>query len=502
MTTDAECERATCRLARKRRAPEPPKTWKMMENSKLRRLISEWKGKLLKGWEAGDFINCGKSALVFKTSKASQEGAIKIFDPELVERFGGAEEAERIERELKLIGKEHPHLVRILDGGHSEKEDLYFVVMEYVDAPNLASVLNDLPGTQIRPLISQVAEAARFLETLDLVHRDIKPDNIAVSQDFNCAKLLDLGIMRPNEGDKSPPLTDREEQAFIGTAQYASPEFLLRKEEHSVEGYRALTFYQLGAVLYDMLEHRRIFSESASPSARLVQAVLHDIPKIDPVGKPADLVNLANNCLVKDPTLRLRIVKWEDFEATPRVLDSTATAKENIRKRRTRARHDAQPSESNSEYEESRRRAQVSGEILSRIAEQLRAASDQNELPPRTVKEFALDENQESHLVMCFKPSARSGLSVYFFLSVRLKLLDVSAQVVRIEATAAASAHELAGDLAASHFSHVFNGVYEDSVVRPALERALFPAFEKAMDLKDPVETVPIPLPGGVQPHE
>src|SRR6202035_4476470 len=86
-----------------------------MESARVRRLVSEWSGKSLNGWLVGEFINSGKSALVFKTKKANVAGAIKIFDPDLVERFGGADQKERIRRELTLIGAHHENLVTILD---------------------------------------------------------------------------------------------------------------------------------------------------------------------------------------------------------------------------------------------------------------------------------------------------------------------------------------------------------------------------------------------------
>lgn len=456
-----------------------------MESARVKRFVSEWSGKALNGWSVGEYINSGKSALVFKTVHGANSAAIKIFDPELVERFGKEEQAERIRRELTLIGKHHENLVEILGGGYTDEHDLYFVVMEYIDAPNLASVNKDVPIGQIRHLISQVAAAARYLEALDLVHRDIKPDNVAVSSDFKHAKLLDLGVIRPLTTENLQPLTDREEQVFIGTLQYGSPEFLLRKEEQTAFGYRSLTFYQLGAVLYDMLEKKRIFSESAAPFPRLVQAILHDTPKIEPVGKPPDLVNLASNCLVKDPKLRLSIVNWDDFAPVLNISDATTAAKENIRKRRTRAAYEVSSAESYTEDENHRRRKQTLSAILSKIAEQLRAASDENDLPARIVKEIPDDEGKQSVLFSHFKASSKFGLPTAFYFGIKLTLLEPTAQVIKLDCAAATSSQPLKEDFFEPHFQNVFNGVYDDAMVRAAFERALFPAFESAMDGKD-----------------
>lgn len=456
-----------------------------MEAARVRRFVSDWQGKVLNGWTVEDYINSGKSALVFKTSQVATTGAIKIFDPELVERFGKKQQAERIARELTLVGAHHDNLVVILGGGHSVDHDLFFVVMEYIEAPNLASVNKDVPLVQIRPLISQVAAAARFLENRDLVHRDIKPDNIAVSPDFKHAKLLDLGVIRPFTTENLPPLTDSEEQVFIGTLQYGSPEFLLRKEKQDSEGYRSLTFYQLGAVLYDVLEKRRIFSESASPFPRLVQAILYDTPKIEPTGKPPDLVNLAKNCLVKDPSLRLTIVSWNDFTPVLNISDAATAAKESIRKRRARASYETASAESYSAHEEQRRRKQTLSEIVSRVAEQLRAASDESDLPARIVKEVPDDEGKQSLLFAHFRASVKFGLLVEFYFSLRLTLLEIAAQVIRLDFAAATSNQPLKEDFFETQFQNIFSGVYDDAVVRSALEGALFPAFETAMDRTD-----------------
>jgi len=148
--------------------------------------------------------------------------ALKIFDPELVERVGTDVQAARIERELALRDKEHPHLVRILDGGQCGRTRLFFVAMEFLLGQPLAKVLQSLPRERIWPLISQVASAARFLEQLNLVHRDIKPDNVFVNDDLQHACLLDWALF----GNWRTGLTDGGQKPFLGTSQYSSPEFL------------------------------------------------------------------------------------------------------------------------------------------------------------------------------------------------------------------------------------------------------------------------------------
>ncbi len=267
------------------------------------------KGRPVGGWIAGDRLGHGKSALVLKATRGGQVGALKVFDRELIRKFGEGTQKARVKRELGLVGETHPNLVRVLDGGTCSETGNVFVVMEYIEAPNLASALDQVPRERIGDIIRQVADAARFLEGLKLAHRDIKPANIAISHDFSKATLLDLGVVRPFGVDK---LTDGDRQEFVGTLQYSPPEFMYRREDDSPDGWRAVTFYQIGGVLHDLIMGRPLFSEFA-PYTRLVRAVERETPRIEADDVPPRLVRLARTCLTKDPRDRLRCLDWGDF---------------------------------------------------------------------------------------------------------------------------------------------------------------------------------------------
>ena|ERR1700730_14732051 len=168
-----------------------------MDSTIAKRIETELRGRDIGGWTIAARVNNGKSAVIFKATRENETAAIKIFDPEMVERYGKKVQLARIQRELILRGKYHPNLVRILDGGECSSTGYLFVAMEFVEAPNLASVFTRVPREHIWRLISQIAGAARFLEGLGLAHRDIKPENVAISDDYQRAVLLDLGVLRP-----------------------------------------------------------------------------------------------------------------------------------------------------------------------------------------------------------------------------------------------------------------------------------------------------------------
>jgi hypothetical protein len=119
-------------------------------------------GKTVGGWAIRRRVNFGKSAVVFEASQGGRNAALKVFDPEIVERYGREIQLKRVQRELALVGKSHPNLVTIFDGG--EDGELIFVVMEYFDGRNLAERLPKVPASEMRSLIAQVASAAKFLE--------------------------------------------------------------------------------------------------------------------------------------------------------------------------------------------------------------------------------------------------------------------------------------------------------------------------------------------------
>src|SRR5262249_8276092 len=88
-----------------------------MDRVRALRMSGELKGSTISGWLIGDLVDYGKSALLLNSSKEAHTAVLKLFDPELIDRYGAEVQKERVERERSLITKHHPHLVRILDAG-------------------------------------------------------------------------------------------------------------------------------------------------------------------------------------------------------------------------------------------------------------------------------------------------------------------------------------------------------------------------------------------------
>lgn len=284
-------------------------------------------GKRVGAYQIVKFVDRGASAFVFQAkSPDGKQLAVKVFDPAFIKQFNDEVQVARIERQLLLKGKHHDHLIEIIDGGRCADTGLHYLVMPFLPAPSLDKVLDKIPREGIWSIVSQIAAAARFLEDQKMYHRDIKPANIVVTGDnYGHAILLDLGVLRPL-GLRS--LTDTTNtKAFVGTTRYSPPEFLVRDEADSAEGFRAVTFYQIGAVLHDLIMRRPMFHDIQEPYPRLVQAVLLEDAVVDAKDVPAELIRLARICLTKDPQRRSKSLSWDSFTPRPKQLPSIVEVK-------------------------------------------------------------------------------------------------------------------------------------------------------------------------------
>lgn len=271
-------------------------------------------GPDISGWKPVSYISHGKSAVVLNAVHAQQSAVIKVFHPALVEQYGREAQQIRVDRERTLIGKRHDNIVNIIDAGLCKETGNFFVVMEVAGGEPLCDVLGLIPSDKIPFLIEQLASAAMQLELWGVTHRDIKPSNIHVSEDYTSLKLLDFGVMKPH-GDDSATLL-QVSKAFIGTHQYSPPEMIHGREDKSIEGWRAITFYQIGAVLHDLIIRKPIFHHATVRNADLVLAINNEPVVVVSNEVDENLCGLATRCLVKNPSERLDLVTWEQFKVS------------------------------------------------------------------------------------------------------------------------------------------------------------------------------------------
>lgn len=268
------------------------------------------------GGEVGTTLGDGGSAAVFRWDTGSATKALKVYDPKFLKGSTSSAERFRLGLQCRLIGNHCQSLINTL--AVEEEHGTCFVEMEFFSGKELKRVLADVPDDAIAPLIRQLVAAVQFLDSLGIVHRDIKPENILVSADFKEMKLLDLGIIREvTEVEDRPDGTDHgQRRPFIATAQYSSPEYLFRLEAPSPLLWKALSIYQVGGVLHDLVCRRPLFERAVAADNKyaLAMAVMKEPP--DFAGVPVHLSSwaaLAARCLAKDSRVRLKSVDWGDF---------------------------------------------------------------------------------------------------------------------------------------------------------------------------------------------
>ncbi|MFG0639856.1 protein kinase [Delftia sp. WSY_22] len=447
-----------------------------MDAAQAEILVNSLQNTTVGGWHISEFLGAGKSAVVLRCVRGVEIGAIKVFHPELIQRYGKSIQLERILREKSLVGFSHPNLIRILAGGECEETGHLYVVMEQLLFPNLHTELQKIPPETVPTLISQIASAARFLEDRGLIHRDIKPENIVVSPDFSRAVLLDLGVLRPVGYSN---LTDVDQRPFIGTLRYSSPEFLERKEEDTLEGWRAVTFYQLGAVLHDLLMRRVLFEEESEPYPRLVKAVLEKIPIIH--ASNARCVALATHCLLKNPATRLELVNWERFQSLPVDPPNTLSlARDRIKQKQKFFQVAAIQSKPSASVSKLSRR--VLDDVCNRV--ESRVASLMNDLqafPLRTTKSVKDAERGFCETCIHFEKDLQKGIDFRLTFLLRFSLIDENfgKPIFRAEAAAAMTCEEiLPSQMPIGHFiqsselEQLLDGSNLEAIFMSALDNA------------------------------
>ena len=233
-----------------------------------------------------------------KDVRLKRNVAIKLLPPELAFR---ADIRQRFLREAETAAQlSHPNIVPIYNV--EERDNLVFFIMAFIAGDNLATRLQQQgamePG-EVRRVLREVADALGYAHKRNVVHRDIKPDNILLDADTGRAMVTDFGIARAltDTGDSRLTATGMA----IGTPAYMSPE--QSAGESDIDGRSDL--YSLGVVGYQMACGDLPFNAPNTPS----MLVKHLSERPTPVDErqpdlPLDLARVIMLMLEKDPANR------------------------------------------------------------------------------------------------------------------------------------------------------------------------------------------------------
>lgn len=220
--------------------------------------------------DLGHPLGTGGMATVYKGRdlRARRTVAIKMLRPEYQ---SDPDSRRRFRQEARLMAfVSHPNLVTVYDL-HEEPSGSW-VVMEYVPGENLKKRIEQhgpLPPEEVLPLLEQVSGALGHLHGRNLVHLDIKPQNLIVTPDGG-VKLIDFGLAQP-----AGPRQEMVGGTAFGTVAYLAP------EQASGEPVDAATdVYALGCVVYELLTGQPPFRapEGVEHKRQLIQAHLELLP--------------------------------------------------------------------------------------------------------------------------------------------------------------------------------------------------------------------------------
>ncbi|MEE8577552.1 MAG: serine/threonine-protein kinase, partial [candidate division Zixibacteria bacterium] len=272
-------------------------------------------------------LNPGQTIAHFKVTKKAGEGGMgEVFlaeDQKLNRRvalkvlrgeaFDDPNRLERFRREAKTAAQvSHPNVMGIYDidcfKDPESGRDLNYIVMEYIEGKSLSAHLRDRDhemGALIR-MAEKIASGLAAAHRLNIVHRDIKADNIMI--DLNGEpKILDFGLAKPvevlfdQEADDTTKTVDKDELTragkILGTVSYMSPE-QSRGEKVDTRS----DIFSFGVLLYRMTTGEFPFSgpTSVSTLAKILEAK-HEPPRLKNANIHPELERIIDKCLRKDP---------------------------------------------------------------------------------------------------------------------------------------------------------------------------------------------------------
>lgn len=266
-----------------------------------------------------ELVGKGGMAQVYRAydPQTQRDVAIKVIG---VGREQDQVSRKRFELEAKIMASlSHPNIVPVLDYGYIDGKP--YLVMEYIKGGSISDVVDkQIPYDKAAWLLAPIAKALDYIHHQKIIHRDIKPGNILLSQ-TGTPLLSDFGIARLISPEETMDLTIKGGTG-IGTPQYMSPEQAMRKEID----LRA-DIYSLGMVFYKLVTGSTAF-HADTPYAVIMKQVF-EAPKSACAyvpGLPKIVDEVLQKALAKKPEDR-----FQTMDEFARVLEDLATKKLNFR---------------------------------------------------------------------------------------------------------------------------------------------------------------------------
>ena len=261
-------------------------------------------GTRLGPYEIVGWLGAGGMGDVYRARDArfSRDVAIKLISASLT---ADASRVRRFEQEARAAGQlNHPNILAVHDAGTHQGTP--YIVSELLEGESLRSRLQQgaVPVRKAIDFARQTALGLAAAHDKAIVHRDVKPENLFITNDGRI-KILDFGIAKLTQagddtaGQTSFP-TETEAGMVIGTAGYMSPE-QVRGEAVDARS----DIFSFGVILYEMLTGRQAFSRPTA--ADTMAAILkEDPPQPLPADAPPALARIVSRCLEKTREMRFQ----------------------------------------------------------------------------------------------------------------------------------------------------------------------------------------------------
>ncbi len=212
----------------------------------------------------------------------------------------------RFEQEWLAASKlDHPNIVRALD--YCGTGSTPFLVMEFVDGESLGQRIDrdgKLPEAEAVRLIAQVCQGLHRAHKQGMIHRDVKPDNIMVTND-GIAKLTDLGLVKEMDAELNLTKTGRG----LGTPHFMAPEQFRNAKNADIR----CDIYSIGATLYMMVTGELPFGKTSGPLDAWMKKINNDL--IPPTKMAPELTERTDWAIRRamSPTADLRPSSCREF---------------------------------------------------------------------------------------------------------------------------------------------------------------------------------------------
>jgi len=262
--------------------------------------IKDLTGQNLGRYHIIEPLGQGGMASVFKAYDTTLERfvAIKVIRPDLESGDNQGEFLKRFQREARALAKlDHPYILKVLDYG--EQEGIPYLVMPFVPGGTLKDKMGlPMSTAQAASLLAQIAHALEYAHNQNIIHRDVKPANILISQS-GAPLLSDFGIAKIVASENTGQLTATG--VGIGTPDYMAPEQWMGVVDPGTD------IYSLGVVFYEMVTGHRPFTAD-TPAAVLVKHLRDPLPRPKSwvIDLSDDVEKVLYKALAKEPKNRFQ----------------------------------------------------------------------------------------------------------------------------------------------------------------------------------------------------